>query len=60
MAATVSVLFIIISASWDVVSVQQQVFPVKRRDEQESKHGRKKKKGKKGREGLYKILMTEL
>ena len=36
MAATMSVLFIIISASWDIVSVQQQVFPVKRRDEQET------------------------
>ena len=58
MAATMSVLFIIISASWDIVSVQQQVFPVKRRDEQESKHGRKKRKEK--RRGLYKILMTEL
>jgi len=58
MAATVSVLFIIISAPWDIVSVQQQVFLVKRRDEQESKNGRKKRKGK--RRGLCKILMTEL
>ena len=58
MAATMSVLFIIISASWDIVSVQQQVFLVKRRDEQESKNGRKKRKGE--RRGLDKILMTEL